>query len=86
MSKVEEIWKHFLELSPEEQEQFRLLFGDPRIPDPPGEEISAEQWKREWHAEIKRRSERHHRGATTTQDAFKALDAAKGRLRKRRAQ
>lgn len=64
MSKVQELWNQFVELTPEEQEQFRSQLNDNGFPDPPGEDISPEEWEEVWGEEIARRIESLKRGET----------------------
>ena len=84
MSKVQKLWKQFLELSPEEKEEFSSKLGDADIPDPPGEHISPEEWRRVWGEEIARRVERYERGETKARDAFEALEDMRKNLKRSR--
>jgi len=86
MSKVQELFEQAMKLKKKERVELATRLWDLVVPPPPGEDLSEEEWTQHWHAEIKRRSDRYHRGETTTQDAFRALEESQRRLRKRRAQ
>jgi hypothetical protein len=83
-SKVQKLWTQFQELTPEEQQQFKSRLGDAEFPDPPGEDLSPEEWERVWGEEIARRVERYERGVTKARDAFEALEDIRKKLRQRR--
>jgi hypothetical protein len=86
MSKVQELYEQVMALSPKEREEFTSRFWDSVVPEPPGEDISREEWERVWGEEIAARSERYHRGEISARDAFEALDESRKRLRERRGQ
>jgi putative addiction module component (TIGR02574 family) len=86
MSKVQELFDEAMKLKKKDRVELATRLWDAVVPDPPGEEVSPAEWEQEWHAEIKKRSDRYHRGETKTQDAFVALEESRRRLRKRCAQ
>jgi hypothetical protein len=83
MSRVQKLLEQYHELSAEEQDLFKSQLVDGGVPDPPGEDITPEEWERVWGEEIVNRSERLKRGETTARDAFEALEDSRRKLREK---
>jgi putative addiction module component (TIGR02574 family) len=79
MSKVQELYEQAMKLKKKDRLELAERLWDAIISQPPGEEISQEEWEREWGEEIARRVERLERGET------KAIpwDEALARMRKK---
>jgi hypothetical protein len=86
MSKVQELYEQAMKLEKKELEELATRLWDAVALEPPGDELSTEEWQRVWADEIVQRSERYHRGETTARDAFVALEDARRRLREKHGQ
>lgn len=64
MSKVQDLYDQAMKLDRQEIEELATKLWDAVVPPPPGEEISPEEWEREWGEEIVRRVEAYERGET----------------------
>ena len=84
MSKVEELFDAAMKLTTKDRVELATRLWDAVIPEPPGEEISQEEWERVWGEEIARRVERLDRGETKAIPWDKALARMRKKLRKMR--
>ena len=73
MSTVDELFEQAMKLSEEERLELADRLHQSVLPDPPGEELSPEEWERVWMEEIKRRSDEVHEGKAETFDAWESL-------------
>jgi putative addiction module component (TIGR02574 family) len=73
MASVNELFEQAMKLSSEEREELADRLFQSVLPDPPGEDLSPDEWERVWMEEIKRRSDELHEGKTQTLDAWESL-------------
>jgi putative addiction module component (TIGR02574 family) len=73
MASVNELFEQAMKVSSEEREELADRLFQSVLPDPPGEDLSPDEWERVWMEEIKRRSDELHEGKTQTLDGWESL-------------
>jgi Putative addiction module component len=86
MPTVDELFVQAMKLPAAEREELADRLFQSVLPEVPGEEISREEWEREWGEEIARRAEALERGELQTRDAWEALEELRQKLRAMRGQ
>ena len=80
MATVDELFEQAMKLSETDRQELTDRLFQSLLPEVPGEEISPEEWEKEWGEEIQRRSDELHEGKVQTMDAFEALEKLRREL------